>query len=244
MKLSKKNQQLIQQQLLVEKQKPHYALRKLSIGVASVLLGTTIYMASAATAQADTVNSASDATNQVANNVADSDSTKATASLQVASTAQSNADNNQQGLESQTTSSTVEPDSQASQTSDAPVSEASKTTSTLKMDDHPDQVINSRSGAKVSWMLTNVDGNKTYYLDIPQDSWLDDIRIPNISDTVGRLDGKAFQDTNGKISGYRLSFRPTSSNTGTVTLPFSLNGVSSTLDMRSGGINITDAAVN
>jgi hypothetical protein len=28
----------------IDKEKPHYALRKLSVGVASVLLGTTLYI--------------------------------------------------------------------------------------------------------------------------------------------------------------------------------------------------------
>ncbi|MGN1284411.1 MAG: YSIRK-type signal peptide-containing protein, partial [Candidatus Limosilactobacillus intestinavium] len=56
--LSKNNKQLITR--MNAKQKQRFGLRKLSIGVASVLLGTTFLIG--ATAQADTVNDAGSGT--------------------------------------------------------------------------------------------------------------------------------------------------------------------------------------
>lgn len=50
--VSKNNRQILKQS--GAKQTPHYGLRKLSIGVASVLLSTTLYMG-ATTVYADTV---------------------------------------------------------------------------------------------------------------------------------------------------------------------------------------------
>ena len=44
------------------KRVPHYGLRKLGIGVASVLLGTTLYFGNAQAVQADTVNTGNQAT--------------------------------------------------------------------------------------------------------------------------------------------------------------------------------------
>ena len=48
----------VQERLMTEAQRrPHYGLRKLSVGVASVLLGTTLYFGQADSVHADVVNS-------------------------------------------------------------------------------------------------------------------------------------------------------------------------------------------
>ena len=62
--VSKNNFQKHQEQLA--KRKPHYGIRKLSVGVASVLLSTTMYLGvSANTANADTTNNGNTQTDQV-----------------------------------------------------------------------------------------------------------------------------------------------------------------------------------
>lgn len=58
-------------QFAASEREPHYGLRKLNVGLASVLLGTTIYLGQANLAHADTVNAAESnqpATTQVVNN--------------------------------------------------------------------------------------------------------------------------------------------------------------------------------
>lgn len=241
MKLGKHSQNRL---ALTEKKVPHYGIRKLTIGAASVLLGTALYLAGAATAHADTVTSENYVFKENVNNGADSDSAEKTTATN--NTAQANADNSKRQTGKNQTKSSTTPavtaaTSQSSRESDAPANEASNTTSSLKMDDHPNKVINSSSGAKFSWMLTNIDENNTYYLDIPKDDWFGDtLYTPSISNTVGTLDSRTLKDANKKIIGYRLIFSPTSSNTGTVTIPFSFNGVSSFLDDVKNGINVTD----
>lgn len=67
--VSAKNVQMLQKRCL-DRQKPHYGLRKLSLGVASVLLSTTLYLGTSNVAHADTnINHGTDhaATNELTN---------------------------------------------------------------------------------------------------------------------------------------------------------------------------------
>lgn len=70
-------------------QTPHYGLRKLSVGVASVLLSTTLYLG--ATAQADTVPAGDESQSPATSAVADSSSSTA-GTLTIAQSAGSTAD--------------------------------------------------------------------------------------------------------------------------------------------------------
>lgn len=89
------------------KQVPHYSLRKLSIGVASVLLGTTFYLGTSTPVHADVANPS--------DQVADQSGTNQTAQTKVVlkATQESNTDNEKTGAAKNATPAASTPDSTA-----------------------------------------------------------------------------------------------------------------------------------
>lgn len=184
--VSKNNQHL--KETLSSQQVPHYGLRKLGVGVASVLLGATLYFGMQPTnVQADTVdNSATSQDNDGTQNLQ-----QPTVTLGQANNAQ-NATTDQQTTDSANSSQAAEPaanNTSSAQSNDSASANDPQAVATVTVDQPS---INLRSNGsdnmkeKGTVTLTNVRAGDTFYINFQQDKLVNYISFDSIQTILAR----------------------------------------------------------
>ncbi|WP_295746930.1 YSIRK-type signal peptide-containing protein [uncultured Limosilactobacillus sp.] len=213
--------------------RPHYGLRKLSVGVASVLLGTTLYLGGASTvahAATQTVNVPANSADHAAKQT-QSDSQQLQAkqvTLDAAKKAAPAAITNAQSAARQARAqqATDLDDNKVAATKTA-TNSASQTQSTLTVDAGNSTVSEDSGQIGLTWKVANYHRGDTFRIEVPQSTWLHGVHVSPISNAYINSDsGSNLQE--GPVT---LSVTMNNDSVGTISVPITLS-IKSYIDLK------------